>query len=476
MGRSIASVSDVTDYIDSKTKVRGRLLAMFWLALGGLFLDAYSNSALSAGLDELTKQLDLGVGQVAFLTTSATVVALIFNPIGGWMADKWGRVRPLVLAKFLAAAGAALAAFAPGFALLLFGRFLVGAAYGIDFAIAMALLAEYTPKRFSNRLNVWQGIWYTAVSANLVLAIVFYKAGVGLDIWRWLLGSAGVFAIALMILQWMIISESPTWLARKGRYAAAARSLTRVFNEPFVAVPLEQQAPVVGQANKGFGNVALLFRGIYLRRTVLGATVQVGQGLEYFAVGWYLPIISLQLFGAGFVFATLGTLVFNLFGILGGFLSPVIGKKLGLRRVSAAGFGVVFLMLVIMGLTFGHLPLWASFILPSAFIFFHSAGPGANGKSISSLSYRSELRATANGFVGAVGSLGSALGLFLFPVIKAALGLGPTFLIIAAIPLAGFIICTVNKWEPTQALIDPDEEDDAPTFAGSRAPEQLEMS
>src|SRR5699024_4013040 len=259
-----------------------------------------------------------------------------------------------------------------------------------------------------------------------------------------------------------------------GRYEDAARSMTRVFKQPFAAVPLDQQAPVIGQANKGFGNIALLFRGIYVRRTVLGATVQIGQGLEYFAVGWYLPIISLKMFGADFVFATLGTLVFNLFGICGGFLSPVIGKKLGLRRASAIGFGVVFLMLVIMGLAFGHLPMWASFILPSAFIFFHSAGPGANGKSISSLSYRSELRATANGFVGAVGSIGSAVGLFLFPVIKAALGLGPTFLIIAAIPLAGFIICTVNKWEPTRAAIDPDEETDAPVFASQAKAEQLE--
>src|SRR5699024_2182761 len=98
-------------------------------------------------------------------------------------------------------------------------------------------------------LNVWQGIWYTAVSSNLILAIVFYQAGVGLDIWRWLLGSAGVFALALMILQWILIAESPTWLARKGRYEDAARSMTRVFKQPFAAVPLDQQAPVIGQAN-----------------------------------------------------------------------------------------------------------------------------------------------------------------------------------------------------------------------------------
>src|SRR5690606_27744831 len=117
--------------------------------------------------------------------------------------------------------------------------------------------------------------------------------------------------------------------------------------------------------------------------------ISVGQALQYFAVGWYLPIISLQMFGADFVFATLGTLVFNLFGIVGGFSAPAVGKRLGLRRASAIGFGVVFVILLAMGLTFDRLPLWAAFLLPSVFILAHSAGPGANGKSVSALSFRS---------------------------------------------------------------------------------------
>src|SRR2546425_8129244 len=38
-------------------------------------------------------------------------------------------------------------------------------------------------------------------------------------------------------------------------------------------------------------NVLLIFRGIYLPRTLLAATVQIGQSIQYFAVGWYLPLI-----------------------------------------------------------------------------------------------------------------------------------------------------------------------------------------
>ncbi|WP_225807928.1 hypothetical protein [Citrobacter sp. FDAARGOS_156] len=38
--------------------------------------------------------------------------------------------------------------------------------------------------------------------------------------------------------------------------------------------------------------------------------------------------------------------IFNVFGIVGGFLSPAIGRRLGLRRSSAIGFAVAFLVLL----------------------------------------------------------------------------------------------------------------------------------
>lgn len=461
----LRGIGDVVSYIDSRTQIRGRAGWIWWLALGGLFLDAFSNSALSAGLGPMTKDLELGAGQIALLTSMASWVALVFNPIGGWLADRFGRVGPLLVAKVLAMAGAFIAAFAPSFEMVVAGRFFVGAAYGIDFAIAMALLAEFTPARFRARINTWQGIWYTAVSSNLILAIGFHNMNVGDSIWRYAVGTAGIVALLLFIAQALKLVESPSWYARKGRLDDAARSMTKIYGEKFEAAPEAERIPMEGVATKGIGNVALIFRGIYLPRTILASTVQMGQSLQYFAVGWYLPIISIAIFGEGdFVLATVGTLVFNAFGIIGGFASPFIAKKLGLRRASAIGFSLVFVMLLILGLAFETMPLWLAFIVPSLFILFHSGGPGANGKSLSTLSFRSELRATANGFIGAIGSLGAALGLVVFPILKEDLGLGPTFLILSAVPLIAAIICWVIKWEPSRADFNPDEEPEAPQF------------
>jgi hypothetical protein len=91
--------------------------------------------------------------------------------------------------------------------------------------------------------------------------------------------------------------------------------MSRIYHRDFVAAPVEQRLPVINQARRGIANLALIFRGIYLPRTILAATVQIGQSIQYFAVGWYLPLISAALFGKDFLYAMIGTLVFNVFGI-----------------------------------------------------------------------------------------------------------------------------------------------------------------
>lgn len=461
----LKGVHDVISYTNSRPKISGRAGVIWWLALGGLFLDAFSNSALSAGLGPMTRDLSLTPQEVATLTSMASWISIFFNPIGGWLADRYGRLVPVVSSKLLFILGAALATFAPGFTLIVVGRLLVGAAYGMDFAIAMALLGETTPKKFSSRINTWQGIWYTATTLNLLLALGFYYMDTGDSIWRYSIGATGVVAIILFTLQLMFMVESPTWLSRRGDLERAAESMEKMYHVPFVAAPEEARDPIVNLADRGWKNTSLIVRGIYLQRTILTTVVQLGQAIQYFAVGWYLPLIALQMFGDDFVAATLGTIVFNIFGIIGGYASPWIGQKLGLRRASGIGFSVVFVMLIILGLGFDRLPLWLAFTVPSLFILFHSGGPGANGKSISTLSFRSELRAGANGIIGAIGGLGAAVGLAIFPMLKEQVGLDTTFLILSIVPFLSAIVCFVIKWEPTRAGVDVDEELDAPGFA-----------
>ncbi|WP_228709243.1 MFS transporter [Amycolatopsis keratiniphila] len=430
---------------------------LWYLVLGGLFLDAYSNAALGAGLSPMIKELGLSSTQVGVLTATAPAVAILFNPIGGWLAARIGRVKPLIAAKAIAAIGAVLTATAGGFGEVWFGRGLVGVAYGIDFAVAMAMLAEYTPAKLRGRLNLWQSVWYVATTVNLGLTLVFFQLDAGVGIWRWSVGSAGVFALVLLVLQLLFLVESPSWLAAKGRLEEAAVSLRRIYG--FQVTPGTSSGPDPATEQKiGFRHAGVLFRKPYLPRTFLSTAISLTQSMQYFAVGWYLPVISLAIFGQAFQTATLGSMIFNIAGIIGGALSAYFGRKIGLRTSSAIGYAFAFAILLVMGLGFGKLPIAVGFLLPFLFIFFHSAGPGANGKSIAALSYRSDIRTLGTGVTGMLGSFGSVIGLYVFPQIKESMGLGPTIALLAVVPFLGLVSCLIVRWDPTRSGVDPDDE------------------
>ncbi len=58
----IRSAGDVANLIDTLKVLSGKTGWIWFLALSGLFLDAYSNAALGAGLAPMRKELALGIG------------------------------------------------------------------------------------------------------------------------------------------------------------------------------------------------------------------------------------------------------------------------------------------------------------------------------------------------------------------------------------------------------------------------------
>lgn len=454
----IRNAGDVAGLIDTLKAMRGRTNWIWFLALAGLFLDAYSNAALGAGLSTMVDQLELSPTQVSVLTAMAPAIAIVSNPFGGWLAARIGRLKPLLMTKVIFGVGALLTAVGSDFLTVFAGRGLVGIAYGIDFAVAMALLAEYTPAKLKGRLNFWQGVWYTATTTNLALTLLFYSFDVGADIWRWSVASSAVFALVLLVGQLAFLVESPTWLASKGRLTEAAASLRKMYGFDVRAGEPDTGEAARARRQVGFKDMGVLFRGPYLPRTVLSTMISLTQGMQYFAVGWYLPVISLELFGEQFEKATLGSMMFNAVGIVGGCLSAYFGRRMGLRVSSMGGYAVVFVALLVMGATFKELPIFLAALLPVLFIFFHSAGPGPNGKSIAALSYRSDIRTLGTGVTGMLGSFGSVAGLYLFPQLESNLGIGTSLMLLSVVPLVGFITCLVIKWEPTRTTINLEEE------------------
>ncbi|ALE80998.1 MFS transporter [Pseudonocardia alni] len=458
----VRSEADVVEAIEASRGTTGRMRWVWVLALGGIFFEAYSSAALGSALDALNRQLALTPLELSVVTSTSMLVALLLCPVAGRLSDRWGRLPMILLAKVLAVVSTVLAIAWPSFELLVVSRVLAGASWALDFAVVMAYIAEWLPRRHQGRLNRWQGMWYVATTSNLLLTVAVYSLGVGDDIWRWSLASAGVIAALLGVAQWFLLPESPRWLAARGRVREAARALRTVYvvdvEQPDADVPPARDVVQV----TGMQGMAEMFGGRYRRRTLLASITFMMQGLEYYAIGWYLPIIALQLFGEGFVAATLGAVLFNVFGIIGGFGSTRVAAALRIRRSMQIGFAGVTVLIVLLGLFFHTLPTWAAIAIPAAFLLLHSAGPAPGGASLAALAYPSHLRALGSGVTNTAGSTGAAIGLFVFPLLLATVGPQGAILATAIAPAIGFVASTVLRWDP--------EREPAATVAGEGSP------
>uniref|UniRef100_UPI001A8FD641 MFS transporter n=1 Tax=Alicyclobacillus suci TaxID=2816080 RepID=UPI001A8FD641 len=324
-------------------------------------------------------------------------------------------------------------------------RFLMGAGVGIDMPVALSFISEFSNvKTKSRNVNLWQGFWYIATVSSALLAFIFFYAGVGNQLWRWCVGFGGVFALVVLVMRYFYMNESPMWAAENLPLADTAKILERTYK---ISVRIEGDGDTVPIRNPRIP-ASILFSNKYRGRSILAMTISGTQAMQYFAIGFYIPVISTYIFGTGMVHSLLGTLIFNLFGIIGGFGGAYLSSRFGTRKLAIWGYVVAGLSLLFAGLTNGNIPALLGVIPIAIFIFSHSVGPGAQGKTMAALSYPTSIRALGTGGAEAASRVGSIIGFFFFPILLSAAGLSVTLIALTACPLVGWLACIAIRWEP----------------------------
>ncbi len=172
---------------------------------------------------------------------------------------------------------------------------------------------------------------------------------------------------------------------------------------------------------------------------------------------FFLPTILAQFLGAG-VFETIAaSLGLNaLFAFTGGLLGMHLAWKYPSRHVAIAGFALQFVALIVLALVgqphaalgvaiaVGMLGLW---------LFAEGFGPGAQLMIYPALSYPTHIRATGVGFSRALSGVGSALALFILPLLQASLGTNMFWVVSLAALIPIFFLLAVRH-EPTRHDID----------------------
>jgi putative MFS transporter len=421
-----------------------RMKWVWILGFGGIFFEAYSSAALASGLGPLIHQLKLSPVHVSVLTSTYLALAMVLCPIAGAVADRVGRVKMILIAKAIAALAMAIGLSSVNFEMLFVSRLIAGVAWAMDFGVVLVYISEWLADKQRGKLNRWQGMWYVATTTNLLVAVVIYQFDVGENIWRWLLGSAGLIALVLLVAQWFLLPESPRWLASRGRNVEAV-SCVKICYDVEAHVAEAESTDRAATPKARFGD---LFRGDLRRKTTLSFVAFTAQAWQYYAFAWYLPIITGTLFSAGFVGASLGSAAFNFFGIVGGFSSAYFFTKFRIRAVTQVGYLGVMILLIIFGAFVSVLPYSLAIVLPAAYILVHSALAAPSGAAFATVAFPTHLRALGLGFVTTGANAGSAIGLFLFPVMQAAWSTEWAILATAIVPFVGFLTATVIRWDP----------------------------
>jgi MFS transporter, putative metabolite:H+ symporter len=182
-----------------------------------------------------------------------------------------------------------------------------------------------------------------------VTSVVAYWLVIHLG-WRWLFFLGGVPAVLTILLRWGL-PESPRWLAGVGRIEEAEKAMARIEQKVRKAFgadlpkPEPVSMPEVSEKRATLGD---LFRGIYLRRTILIWSIFFSTYLANYSIAVWLPTIYKTIYKVPTDKALLyGTVIF-IVGLGSTIACAFLIDKIG-RVVWIAGslcFGGIFLIIL----------------------------------------------------------------------------------------------------------------------------------
>ena len=191
-----------------------------WLVLAAAFLGWMFDGveiglfplAARPALQELLR--DLGDTEVA-RWNGAIVACFLLGAAGGgilfgWLGDRIGRVRAMVIAVLTYSLFTGAGAFASQAWHLGLCRFIAALGMGGEWAVAVALVVECWPDRF--RPYLAGAIGAAANLGTLLIALVAYVRPVMSGSWRWLM-LVGATPAVLALLIALLVPESERWKA-----------------------------------------------------------------------------------------------------------------------------------------------------------------------------------------------------------------------------------------------------------------------
>ncbi len=420
----------VTQYNPGGTRVG-------WLMMASILVEAWDLYSIAFVLIFIREQYQPAPWLLGLAAAGTQGGALIGAIVGGWLADRIGR-RVMFLATMILFIVLALAqAFVSSVEALVVVRLLLGIPLGSDISNGYAYIMELMPKGEREVMgNRWQFMFAIGQMITLAVIAVFIVLDLSHEtIWRVTLGLGAVPALIILLMR-HDLPETAVWLVRRGRFLEAKQVAQRMFGDPLMMLPnrdVEVERPKATEFLADLPKDQTRWRA-----TVFGWIACFCQGSEFSTFAFYLPTLFAMVGVSTILGNDLVTMALYVVAAISGWIGPLITPKIGHRGISIAGFGIVFLSLLVAAaaLYSGH-----TLILPfaAAAMLWGHYWDASNCMTIPTLVARPEYRATASGFAYMFVKFPSFLAIFLFPVVFAAVGQATATLLVAIFPLVGLL-------------------------------------
>ena len=373
-----------------------RLIGIFGLVWAA---DAMQVLAVGFTAASIAATFGLTVPQ-ALQTGTLFFLGMLIGAVGfGRLADRIGRRRVLIVTVACDAIFGMLSIFAPSFGVLLFLRFLTGAAVGGTLPVDYAMMSEFLPARSRGRwLVMLEGFW--AVGTLIVAVAAWLVALAELtDAWRYIFAVTAIPAVLGLGLRFLV-PESPLYLLRAGK-AAEAKAIV---NRMLVANRHPQLETTVSIALPAASPSAGIFSGNLRRRSLLILAVWFLVSVSYYGVFTWMPP---RLAGEGFGFVRgYGFLVLIALAQIPGYALAAYGVETWGRRPTLVGFCLLSALSCLLFVVADGATIIAASLLIMSFALLGTWGALY---AYTPELYPTESRATGMGAAGGMARLGGLL-------------------------------------------------------------------
>ena len=370
----------------------------------------------------------------------------------GFLSERIGRRRALLISAAVFAASAIGTGMATSFNVFVFWRIAGGIAIGMASSLSPVYIAEISPAESRgklvclNELTIVLGIlsaqtvnWLTAKPVPLGASLIYiHSSWNGQVAWRRMFEAAFIPA-SVFLVGVFFIPESPRWLARQGYWARARHVLTRFGGEDYALRTIEEMRTSF-HTEKKIAALTALRNPRLLRVLAIGVFLAVLQ--QWCGINVIFNYAQEVFTAAGY---TLSNIFFNI--VITGvvmcvFTFVAIGtvERLGRRRLMLIGCaGLAVLYAILGGFYFTHQHGVPLLVLVVAAIACYAMTLAPITWVILSEIFPNEVRGVCMAICTTALWAACFMLTYTFPLLNSSLGTARTFWIYAIVCIGGFL-------------------------------------